>query len=350
MTNWHTNLDFQPLITFKGVHGGLYGYRCTTLTQGSGRVRLVTGATLTPGDQAHRGHITHELLHVLGHVHFQKRPDRDDFISVVWDNLPASEGTRYQFTKCDADAPCDPLGTAYDCMSIMHYRDTAFAVDPAQPTMLARDPTSCDLKSANRWLTWTDRDLLNKNYDCPTTPYDLGEGSFESHESTSPGDDYPVNYSREKWLTVAPGNTIQVTFASFQLEEDLEGCRYDYVQLRDGNGRTLLKACGTDLPPTSTTTTNRLHIAFNSDADYTAKGFTLQWKELGNNTAPILDPHGLDSTTVAPPVPQTKGVVTSPNYPGNYPSGQDITTNVTVAKGSKVGLLRAWCSNSQLYA
>ena len=38
---------------------------------------------------------------------------------------------------------------------------------------------------------------------------------------------------------------------------DLEGCQYDYVQLRDGNGRTLLKACGSDLPPTTTTITNR---------------------------------------------------------------------------------------------
>ncbi|XP_047108945.1 zinc metalloproteinase nas-4-like [Schistocerca piceifrons] len=33
------------------------------------------------------GTIQHELLHVLGLLHEQARPDRDDFVKIYWDNM-----------------------------------------------------------------------------------------------------------------------------------------------------------------------------------------------------------------------------------------------------------------------
>lgn len=36
------------------------------------------------------GTIQHELLHVLGLLHEQARPDRDDFVEVVWENVDES--------------------------------------------------------------------------------------------------------------------------------------------------------------------------------------------------------------------------------------------------------------------
>ncbi|PRD31646.1 UNVERIFIED_CONTAM: nas-15 [Trichonephila clavipes] len=43
------------------------------------------------------GVMMHELMHTLGFVHEQNRPDRDDYITVLWENV--KEGTYYAFKE-----------------------------------------------------------------------------------------------------------------------------------------------------------------------------------------------------------------------------------------------------------
>ena len=60
----------------------------------------------------------HELLHSLGLHHEQNRHDRDDYVTVIWDNI--KEGSTHNFEKKSAtDFPT--FGTKYDYLSIMHY-------------------------------------------------------------------------------------------------------------------------------------------------------------------------------------------------------------------------------------
>lgn len=40
------------------------------------------------------GTIQHELLHVLGLLHEQARPDRDEFVDILWDNIDEGEVSR----------------------------------------------------------------------------------------------------------------------------------------------------------------------------------------------------------------------------------------------------------------
>jgi hypothetical protein len=43
----------------------------------------------------------HEFLHSLGFVHTQTRPDRDDYVTILWDNIV--KGSESEFKKCDYD-------------------------------------------------------------------------------------------------------------------------------------------------------------------------------------------------------------------------------------------------------
>ena len=58
--------------------------------------------------------LLHELMHVLGLIHTQKRKDRDQYIQVHRNNIRNYS----QYEKCEN---CDDHGVPYDCSSIMHY-------------------------------------------------------------------------------------------------------------------------------------------------------------------------------------------------------------------------------------
>ena len=68
----------------------------------------------------------HELVHTLGFVHEHTRPDRDNFISINFDNIEPGEeknfekrphGTSDFFEKGSVDSK----NTPYDVLSLLHY-------------------------------------------------------------------------------------------------------------------------------------------------------------------------------------------------------------------------------------
>jgi len=121
---------------------------------------------LDPSSPPSVGLVVHEILHTLGLVHTQKRQDRNETIRVLWDNLEKTNLAKAQFEEC---SHCETYGTAYDCMSIMHYRDYFFSFR-RRKTMVPVDPNSdCDLNRDNNELTRSDKDLINAMY-CGLTP------------------------------------------------------------------------------------------------------------------------------------------------------------------------------------
>jgi hypothetical protein len=82
------------------------------------------------------GNIAHELMHAAGFYHEQSRGDRDDYISIVWDEITPE--MRSNFDKRDARG--QDIG-AYDYDSIMHYPSTAGSRS-GKPTIVPRQPNA----------------------------------------------------------------------------------------------------------------------------------------------------------------------------------------------------------------
>ena len=65
-----------------------------------------------------RGSISHEICHALGLWHEQSRPDRDDYISVSYENILPTDW--HNFMKLYSWV-IDSQGVPYDYGSIMQY-------------------------------------------------------------------------------------------------------------------------------------------------------------------------------------------------------------------------------------
>lgn len=70
-------------------------------------------------------HIVHEILHALGLWHEHSRPDRDQYISILWEHIPPEYHS--QFEVMPEKLAKDWIHHPYDPFSIMHYGSQVFA-------------------------------------------------------------------------------------------------------------------------------------------------------------------------------------------------------------------------------
>ena len=82
--------------------------------------------------------IMHEFMHALGVHHYQNRPDRDEYVTIFFDNI--KEGKENNFQR---KGTSEIHGTAYDVESFMHYRWNAFAIDKTKPTIRSKVYAKC---------------------------------------------------------------------------------------------------------------------------------------------------------------------------------------------------------------
>ncbi|XP_078488420.1 uncharacterized protein LOC100176732 isoform X1 [Ciona intestinalis] len=108
---------------------------------------------------AWKGIVQHELMHALGFWHEQSRPDRDDHIRIIEENIIA--GKQHNFNKRNS---INSLGSNYDIQSIMHYGGFAFSKN-RQATIVERK-TNEPVKSQRQGFTEEDKKQLNLLYSC----------------------------------------------------------------------------------------------------------------------------------------------------------------------------------------
>ncbi|VDD74489.1 unnamed protein product [Mesocestoides corti] len=126
-----------------------------------------------------KGIVIHELGHVIGFWHEHTRPDRDDHVEILLENVV--EGQDFNFKKMDS-GEVNSLREPYDYSSIMHYAKGTFAKANKDETI--RPKACCPRPPIGQRIQLSPGDVrqTNKLYGCPSCGRTLLEpsGTFAS--------------------------------------------------------------------------------------------------------------------------------------------------------------------------
>ncbi|XP_031559878.1 tolloid-like protein 1 [Actinia tenebrosa] len=274
------------------------------------------------------GIVVHEIGHVVGFWHEHTRPDRQEYVTIINENI--KKGEEHNFQKL-TNRDIDSRNEDYDYGSIMHYGKYTFSTSKNHVTILPkRNPFSrmVPIIGQREKLSNGDVRQTHKMYRCPECGRTLQEpkGSF-----TSPG--YPKPYSQNKhceWrISVTPGERIVLNFTKFNLRKasSNRGCKHDFLEIRDGHGRKsnlIGRYCGKKFPPTIWSTGSRLWIKFKSGSSEIKPEFGFAAKY---------------ETRCGGPIRKTHGTIQSPNYPSWYPSKKECVWTIELpSKNLNVGV------------
>ncbi|KAG7512160.1 bone morphogenetic protein 1-like isoform X1 [Solea senegalensis] len=267
------------------------------------------------------GIVVHELGHVIGFWHEHTRPDRDEHVRIIRDNI--QPGQEYNFLKMEP-GEVDSLGEVYDFGSIMHYARNTFSRGIFLDTILPRYEVSGARPSIGQRTRLSKGDIAQarKLYKCAKCGDTLQESAGNL---SSPG--FPNGYSAYAhcvWrISVTPGEKIALNFTSMDLFRS-HLCWYDHVEVRDGFWRKApLKGrfCGDTLPDSVVSTDSQLWIEFRSSSSWVGKGFSAVYEAICGGE-----------------VKRDSGQIQSPNYPDDYQSNKVCVWKITVEEGFNVGL------------
>lgn len=97
----------------------------------------------------------HEIGHAVGLYHEQSRPDRDQYITVLWDNIANNWDSQFKKNNNSNAKILEP----YDYSSVMHYK-AYLANKGGRPTMVAKNGATL----GNRYLSAGDISAVKKIY------------------------------------------------------------------------------------------------------------------------------------------------------------------------------------------
>ncbi|KAF0037175.1 hypothetical protein F2P81_010049 [Scophthalmus maximus] len=250
------------------------------------------------------GIVVHELGHVIGFWHEHTRPDRDDHVTIIRDNIQPGGCSLTPSSRPETKTGSGPLlasgpgsvketlhrqGSCIDVQIVLNFttmdlyksslcwydyievRDGywrkapllgRFCGDKVPDVLISTDSRMwIEFRSSSNWV--------GKGF---AAVYEAACGGLLSKLNgtiSTPG--WPKEYPPNKncvWQVVAPTQyRISMQFEAFELEGN-EVCKYDYVEVRSGlssDSKLHGKYCGTEVPEVITSQYNNMRIEFKSD-------------------------------------------------------------------------------------
>ncbi|XP_065648147.1 low choriolytic enzyme isoform X2 [Hydra vulgaris] len=154
----HTCLKFVKRTNQDAYLSFYPGGGCSSLV---GYVRGRINDVSLAGGCLRLGTVLHEIGHSIGLYHEQSRPDRDDHVTIVWNNIQSD--MRFNFDKFDRNR-INSLGFPYDYESMMHYDQTAFG--SGRVTIRTKDPSKQNLIGNRQGFSEIDKQQINAMYNC----------------------------------------------------------------------------------------------------------------------------------------------------------------------------------------
>ncbi|TRY73693.1 hypothetical protein TCAL_15754 [Tigriopus californicus] len=120
---------FQSESAYVKVHHGRGGCGYSSVgRQGSSQTLSISGGCFTDDT------ILHEFIHAFGFYHEQSRPDRDQYVTIVTENISPSNRNNFNLRVNDLT-----FNVPYDGLSIMHYSSKAFSRN-GKDTIISKIP------------------------------------------------------------------------------------------------------------------------------------------------------------------------------------------------------------------
>ncbi|XP_030641231.1 meprin A subunit beta-like [Chanos chanos] len=120
--------------------------------------------------------VQHQFLHALGFYHEQSRYDRDEHVTIVWENI--IKGAEQNFQKY-TNSSLSTLGTPYDYTSLMHFGKDYFSNGNGS-TIFTKLPEFQDVIGQQLEMSSYDVLELNKLYQCNASISFLDHCSFDN--------------------------------------------------------------------------------------------------------------------------------------------------------------------------
>jgi len=141
--------------------------------------------------------------------------------------------------------------------------------------------------------------------------------------------DYPNDLDYKQTIKVETGKAIKIHFTDWNVEPS-PGGHVDYVTITEGDGSTLADIrpddhgfALKDIPDEFVSKTDTVHVLFHTDESVGKSGWRLIWETVEGESE-------VEETL------SKFGVLTSPNYPEDYPSSHDSEQEIRVAEGSTI--------------
>jgi hypothetical protein len=114
------------------------------------------------------GIVYHEIMHAIGFFHEHTRPDRDSYVTVLWENIENGYEQNY-YKRLGSEV--DDQGVNYDYDSVMHYGDEYFAKEDGLKTL----DTKGNIVGQRSYMTEMDIKQIQLVYKCSGGPRNIRE-------------------------------------------------------------------------------------------------------------------------------------------------------------------------------